>query len=301
LGACQDAFKRAYRELTGDSQKYLLKWLKPIENLIDLSPPFDSEDDCEEKPHSCRCHSGTSEPKYLLQNVEQIIEFFEDVDGCWYDKQSWRFECDWKSYCDFDRLRLADYLANHHDHAVREIACEPFGIWNRGDLLAKFLEDACFGVRKRAAYYLKEVNPNPAFVPILWKSYTDVDCVGFSREALEAFVLHSHEDGLEDILLNIALTERRTSRREEAIDQLRNLNAHKHMQEVLPLLGQAPLVNWNVHRSLVDYCYEQEIEVPHFAELAEIDDLQLQETLALALPFQRTVSEGKVSYATELI
>lgn len=44
-----------------------------------------------------------------------------------------------------------------------------------------------------------------------------------------------------------------------------------------------------------------EIEVPHFAELAEIDDLQLQKTLALALPFQRTVSEGKVSYATELI
>ncbi len=285
FGACRKAFADAYHDLSGDSQECFALWLRPILHLIDLNRTS-VEEGSEKTSCECRCISTAANPKILLQGVDEIIAFFDEADGCWNDKQSWRFECDWNSFCETARLHLAAYFTGHTDHSVRQVACVPFGLWNRGDLLANLLQDPCSGVRKSAAYQLKQVSPDTALAPILWKAYDDVNCIGYADEALEAFVMHSSDPELPDLLLNIALGERRTCRKVAAISKLRSLAAHTHLQKLMFLLAEPPLVNWSVHRELVHYCYELEIDVPYFTYLSEIDDLEFQEILSRTIPFQ---------------
>ena len=285
FGACQKAFENAYHDLSGDSQKCFVHWLKPILHLIDLNRSS-GEEGSEKTSCECRSNSTPANPKILLQTVDEIVAFFDEADGCWYDRQSWRFECAWNSFCETARLHLAAYFTGHRDHSVRQVACVPFGLWNRGDLLANLLQDPCSGVRKNAAYHLKQVSPDAALAPFLWKAYNDINCVGYVDEALEAFVRHSSDRALPDLLLSIAIDERRTGRKVAAISRLRYLNAHTHLKRLMFLLAEPPLVNWSAHRELVHYCYEREIDVPYFSYLREIDDLEFQEILSRTVPFQ---------------
>jgi len=145
---------------------------------------------------------------------------------------------------------------------------------------------------------LKSIKSDPAIASSLWTAYEDVNCTGFrASETLAAFVVHAPREGLEDLLAEIALSERRISRKQAAIYELISLGAHSHMRTVLSLLGQPPLLNWSLHRELVDYCADQQLPVPYFAELCGVDDMQLQESLAKALPYLKPILLKGVSYA----
>jgi hypothetical protein len=95
---------------------------------------------------------------------------------------------------------------------------------------------------------------------------------------------------LEDLLVDIALNERRIARKRTAVQELIKMEAHSSVESLLSLLEEPPLLNWGLHKTLVEYCVEQELAVPYFSELCKADDLYLQEWLAKAVPYLKGVS-----------
>lgn len=281
--------------LEGGQKEHLLGWLTPIETFIKMPAP-EEESNVSSVP---KFPPGVKANDERLTAASEIIELFDDADGCWSDKRCGRVN--WEAVNSRDRKQLAKYFSQHVDSAIREIACEPLGLWDRGDVLEKFLADQCTGVRKSAAYSLRRVTPDPSLASSLWKCLMDVNCTGTrAKETLQSYVVHAQKDGLEDRLSDIALTDRRISRVETAISLLEDLNAHSHMKDILSLLGKAPLINWQIHRDLVAYCVRQEMEVPHFADLCTVDDLDLQEELANAEPYCKPVLLKGLSYAARI-
>ncbi len=270
------------KHLEGDPRNHFIRWLKPLEEFMNAHP----QEEEEESVGNPKLPPDKDIRDERLTRASEIIELFDDVDGCWSDKRYGRFN--WEAVNSRDRTKLAKYFSQHADQTVREIACDPLGLWDRGDLLERFLADPCTGVRKSAAYNLRRVTPDTAFASSLWNCFADPNCTGArAKETLQSYVVHAPKDGLEDRLADIALTDRRISRVETAISILEDINAYSHMNTLLSLLGRPPLINWQIHCDLVAYCVRQEMSVPHFADLSEVDDLDLQESLAEASPFSR--------------
>jgi hypothetical protein len=241
-----------------------------------------------------------SRSKMLPKTAEEMIEHFSDTDSYWHDSYLHFDVCDWNRMSEKEKRLLVAFFREHHDPHIRELACRPLSLWNRGDVLQEFLLDPCSGVRKYAACYLKQVTPDPSIASSLWAAYQDVNCTDYrASETLAAYVVHAPRAGLEDLLADIAQRERRISRKSAAISLLQDLEAHAHLTALLSLLGEPPLVNWSIHTELVDYCVSQEISVPYFAELCTADDLPLQQSLAKAVPYLKPVLLKGVSYAAK--
>ncbi len=281
-----DEVRNTLERLEGVSREYFLNWLKPIEEFV----PLDEEEiapECMELSPVPQLPPDGSEQRALLHTASEIIEFYDDVDGCWSNKRYG--QVDWHAVNAQDRKILAKYFEQHPDHQVREISCEPLGLWDRGDVLETLLRDACGGVRKRAGYCLRNVTPDPALADSLWKALANVNCTSTcARETLESYVVHAPRDGLANRLADIAIKDKRISRVETAINELDKLGAHTHMRAVLSLLKQPPLINWNIHQYLVAYCVSQKIPVPNFLELCSADDVCLQEELAESFDLHRS-------------
>lgn len=301
----QHDFEEAYHRLSGDSQAFFHTWLKPVEDLLDL--------EMEEEEEAAEAEEVVDEvvtlPKYppdsdsfkILPTAQEIIDHFSDIDRYWQDSCILMFRYDWERLEEATRAVLVSFFQSHEDPSIRELACRPLSLWNRADVLETFLKDPCGGVRKYAACCLQSVTPDPAIASSLWAAYEDINCTGFrAGETLSAFVVHAPKEGLADLLADIALRERRISRKSAAIDELEKLGAHSHLRSLLSLLGEQPLVNWNIHSDLVDYCVSQKLSVPHFAELCGVDDLRLQESLAEAVPYLEPVLLKGLSYAARI-
>lgn len=288
-------FEDALSRLSGESHDFFRTWLKPVEDLLDFS-------EREESDSALPLSPNTTEQKFdsLLGSTSDIIDLFSDTDLYWHDMYLHFMRFDWASLAETERVALVEFFREHHDPHIREMACKPLSAWNRVDVLETFLRDRCTSVRKYAAIGLQSVAPDPSLAASLWSEYRSVNCTGIrSAATLLAFVVHAPRAGLEDLLVEIAITDRRASRKSAAIEQLVALEANSHMQSVLSLLGEPPLLNWAIHAQLVDYCAEQRISTPFFADLCQVDDLNLQRSLAQAVPFLQPVILKGVKYAAK--
>lgn len=265
--------KYVLEHLDSCGREHFLQWLSPAKY------ESDSRAVPEAKIVQSRDNAELKKDQSLISDASEIIALFDDLDGCWNGKAYG--SVDWKSVCFSHRLILADYFRSHTDHAVRDIACKPLSMWDRADILVEFLSDRCGGVRKSAAYYLRYVSLDSALALPLWNALTDVNCTSTrARETLESYVIHAPRLEAVDRLADIALSDRRISRVETALYELIRLQSHSQMHELLSLLAKPPMINWNIHTILVDYCNSQKIRIPNFVELCRADDLRLQEKLA---------------------
>lgn len=297
----REDFQHALELFGGESREFFLRWLRPIEKLLSLdSFRKDQADDCpslDELP--VVAPQSDSEELPRLSALE-VMRLFDDADGLWIEKQPWKLSVNWKVVSSFDREKLARYFLAHTDHLVREIACTPLSLWNLGEELESLLDDKCGSVRRSAAFALRRVSPSRLIALSLWNLYQDVNSTGYcATETLESYVVHAPTSGLEDTLWEIAKFERRQNRQHAAISQLKALYADSHLRDLLALLGDAPLLTWDVHASLVDYCVDRGISTPAFSELCAVDDLNLQESLAKAVPYLKPVLLKGVSYAAK--
>lgn len=290
-----ECFQSAYERLSRECHPFFLTWLKPIQNLLHLESAETQVVDATPK-HPPRA----SREKTLLRSAKEVISFFDDPDACWSRKHRFRLECKWDEFSSADREETTEYFRNHPDHSMREFGCCALAAWNRNDILETFLLDACGGVKRTAAYHLKKTSRDESISATIFSVYQDINSTGgLAKELLEAYVVHAPRAGLEDLLADIALNERRLSRKYTAVCALRKLGAHTHFQSLLCLLAEPPLINWSVHRELVEYCVERKISVPYFADLCKVDDLYLQESLAKAVPYLKPVLLKGVSYAAK--
>lgn len=296
-------FEDALRDLEGVSKEFFLTWLKPIENLVSLECPRVSEQAVEEFSQlstDLLPKANAPEIHELRSSALEIMRFYDDADGCWIEKQSWKSPFNWEEVGVLDRQRLARYFLNHTDHLVREIACTPLSLWNFGEDLEALLEDTCGGVRKAAAFAMRRVTPSRLIALSLWNLYQNVNSTGYyATETLKSYVVHAPAVGLEDTLFEIAQSDRRQNRRSSAIALLCTLYADLHLTRLLGLLGEPPLLTWAIHAQLVNYCAEQRISTPFFADLCQVDDLNLQRSLAEAVPHLQPVILKGVKYAAK--
>lgn len=296
-------FEDALRELEGEPREFFLTWLKPIEKFLSLELTRVSEKANEElSPLSAKPAPKANIPEspQLMPSALEIMRFYDDADACWIEKQSWKTPFNWEAVGVIDRQRLAKYFRNHCDHLVREVACTPLSLWDFGEDLEALLEDRCGGVRKSAAYAMRRVTPSRLIALSLWNLYQNVNSTGFcATETLESYVVHAPAIGLEDTLFEIAQSDRRQNRRSSAIFLLRSLYADLHLTKLLGFLGESPLLTWDIHAQLVNYCAKQRIATPFFAELCAVDDLNLQRSLAEAVPYLKPVILKGVKYAAK--
>ena len=290
-----ECFQSAYERLSQEARPFFLTWLKPIQNLLHLESGATQVVDAT-PTHPPRL----ARDKTLIRSAQEIISFFDDPEGCWSGKHRYSIECKWAEFSSADRMVTAEYFRNHPDHCMREFGCCALAAWNRNDILETLLLDPCSGVKSAAAYSLKKTNRDESISATIFSVYEDINSTGgLACELLEAYVVHAPKAGLEDLLANIALNERRLTRKYKAVCALRKLGAHAHVGALLCLLAELPLINWGVHRELVEYCVEQRISVPYFADLCRVDDLYLQESLAKAVPYLKPVLLKGVSYAAK--
>lgn len=298
----REDFLNALELLGGESREFFLRWLRPIEKLLSIEYSRKAQvDDCP----SLLDESPMVVPQSLSLGLAplsalEVMRFFDDSDGLWIEKRPHRLSFNWEAVSSFDREKLARYFLCHTNHLVREIACTPLSLWNFGEELEFLLADKCGGVRKSAAFALRRVSPSRLIALSLWNLYKDVNSNGYcATETLESYVVHAPASGLEDTLWEIAKFERRQNRQDAAISQLNALYADSHLRDLLTLLGDVPLLTWDVHARLVDYCVNQRISTPYFADLCVVDDLNLQESLAKAVPYLKPVLLKGVSYAAK--
>ncbi len=290
-------FEAAFERLPREHQPFLLTWLKPIEELLSFRKENEEVNATDERVVTPK---HPPREKTVLCTAQEVISLFDDADGCWNNKQRWRIECKWNEFTQFDMERMSVYFREHQDHHIREFGCCALASWDRNDVLEIFLHDACSGVKRNAAYHLKRTSPSKAVAQTLFNVYQHINSTGeLAADLLAAFVVHAPRAGLEDLLVDIALNERRIARKRTAVQELIKMEAHSSVESLLSLLEEPPLLNWGLHKTLVEYCVEQELAVPYFSELCKADDLYLQEWLAKAVPYLKPVLLKGVSYAAK--
>jgi hypothetical protein len=267
-----------------------MKWLKPVEDLISFQKPEQKQ---QQQPIEHK-------PKPMEEvTKEEVVKIFDDPDGHWTEKKNRRI--DWEAFNNWDRKYLAEYFAEHRDHTVRELSCCPLSMWDRGDILLKYLKDVCSGVRSSAALYLEDVSESQEIADCLWSVFNDSSVYGTLADfAISAYVIHEQHPDLEDRLLNVVTHEPKPSKKVAAMLELRGLNAHTHMRSLLPMLAEPPIVDWQIHVSLIDYCGWNEVPIPHLSELGEIDHTDVQYSLASAMPRCQPVLLKGLSYAARI-
>lgn len=272
----QSTFISELEHLDGPAAGIFRNWLKPSLELLEL----DVENHSPDSPASKESPSKEP-PTSPRPSVDQFMDKFDNCYGVWADRWNYVHKVDWNSYSPEERARLTGYFSTHPDWSVRELTCQALAVWNSAENILKLLDDPLMAVRKMAAYYARELSPNPAIAKRLWEF---IECDGLSgtrgSEALSSYVVHADKTNLDSELFSLARYDERESIRSAAIGQLRRRKATPQLRALLPLLREEPLVTWSSHWALLEACLASDIEIPNLTELMDVDDLHLQVELA---------------------
>ncbi len=218
-----------------------------------------------------------------IYTASELINLFEDFDGCWFEKYDSITRTIWKRYSKKDREDLTSFFTKHPDIELRSAFCNALGEWGNSEELVTLLDDPCFGVRKSAAYNLKKVPKDESLAKHLWKVF-DSNHSGstFAREALDSYIVHAPESGLNETFLEIAREDERESAKSSSIWELDKRDAIAEIESLVPLLQTEPLVTWSVHCALIEAAPIESIR-PYVKRLSAIDDIYIQDALARKL------------------
>lgn len=270
----QETFISELERLDGPAAGIFRNWLKPSLEVI-------SVDSVKDKDSSDEPSAAHNPDPIFRPTVKEFVDKFDNCYGVWADRWNYVHKVDWNSYSPEERARLTDYFSTHSDWSVRELTCQALAVWNSSENILKFLDDPFMGVRKMAAYYARELSPNPAIAKRLW-DFIERDGLSGTRgsEALSSYVVHADKTNLDSQLFSLARYDERESIRTEAIGKLKRRHATSRLEELLPLLRSEPLVTWSSHWALLEACFASDIEIPNLTELMDVDDLHLQVALA---------------------
>ena len=257
----------------------LREWLAPVQHL--LTEPTIAESETE---------SATDESEYRRLKIEQpepteeaakkVIADLGDLNGkCRGSLQGyWGF--DWRLIRTEDRSEILVFLSSHSDPQVREHGCWAAGVWNDKNTIVQLLHDPIFSVRKSAAYCSQKLDPTEDLAEMLWDHlHTDVSGSA-AIEALESFIKHTSRTDLNDVLVDLALNDKRPSVKYTAIHELSVTTATPHIQQLLPLLSHEAFNTWAVHIAVLEAIKRTNIEPPSLVHLQNMDNLLLQVALA---------------------
>jgi HEAT repeat protein len=254
-------------------------WLKPVWEVLEIERHnlIAGSSNNQKTPSSQTAEDTTR----IRPSIAELEQRFSNPDGAWGDRWPFVTSVDWASYSSEERTEFVQYCSAHQDWSVRELFCSVLGKWHATDTLLGFIEDPVFTVRKMAAYYLSEVPRDHRVAKRLLQLLHQDDTCGFhASETLNSYVAHASAANLDAQLVDWALNDQRESVRAAAIWNLDKRRSREQLPLLMPLLHDAPLVTWSVHQAVLTACLNMEFEPNGMADLADIDDMECQATLA---------------------
>lgn len=217
-------------------------------------------------------------------DVDKILKDLSEDDGKWLAK-SYRYFCidGFEKFSPSERDRLLNFLTAHIDPIVREIATRACLLWKRNDVMLVLLKDRSSTIRKMSAYRCRFLPADEQLAGELMLILNDKDTDGtMATEALESYLVHTPGQDNRDWLLALALKDKRPAVRNTAVNQLYYADDRAQIEQLLPILLEPPCNTWSLHKAIVDACCDLNIPLPesHLAHLMEVDNLELQASLA---------------------
>ncbi|MFI6166287.1 HEAT repeat domain-containing protein [Nocardia sp. NPDC051052] len=246
------------------AQLRIRDWVAPVADLLGQPEP--------ETP----LPPTPGRPKPSAPPAAEIFAAYSDLDGPWAAKLDALHHYDWTRVPTVDRPGLAAFLSGHPDQEVRTLCCSILSTWQEVDPLLALAHDPELGVRKSAVYYLRFVPPSREIATLTWDLVASGKVASTSGyEALATCAAHTPPGELDDRLIELARTDLREDIRAEAVSQLGD-----HLDPLLPLLSEPPLVTWGVHIRILNACAKSALHPPAASELRAVDSLPLAAALA---------------------
>lgn len=258
---------------------YFKSWLSPVWDILSVQNLAPSE----QTIHGNSTPDKDEELRHV-QSASEIMSSLDNPDQKWATRWKYMDSIDWISLSNKDRAELIQYFSNHPDWSVRKWACPLLSKMQAAETLLAFLDDPFFTVRTSSTYYIREVAQDNRIANRLWEMIQNQKVDGtHASEALGSHVKHSEDTHIDDRLAELALTDERESIKVAAIELLSKRAAREQIKRLLPLLKPEPFVTWASHDRIIDACHNLNIPIPGIEALSEVDDIWLQQSLALYL------------------
>lgn len=246
--------------------EYMRQWLEPVWDILEYRETGPSESLDLEDPES-------------IPTLQEIIAIIDNPDATLDDLRSLFWKSNWKGFPEQARAELAVRFINHSSYTVREHASDILSEWNDQAGLMRLAEDTDFMVRKSAIYHLgKTTTPSPKAAALLWEL---LEHDHRTTEALETYAKHEKPGKaiprLYAIANNVGETE---DFRATAVSSLDDLHAIEEIKSLLRFLKDEPPVTWSLHIMLLNVAENLNITPPSLSHLREVDNANLQESLA---------------------
>ncbi|GAB2509759.1 HEAT repeat domain-containing protein [Nocardia heshunensis] len=246
----------------------LREWMQPVRDLVQWPEQITGR---ELLPLS------THRPGRAVEEAE-LMRLLDDPDAARAELDGTLRSADWQGYEPGARTRASARFAAHPNPLVREIGCAALAIWGCTAELVRLVDDRSFGVRKSAMYFLSTIPADPEVAEVAWR-YLATATGTTAQEALRTYVVHAGPACV-DRLVELARSDRRAAVRYEAIVALSKPAAAEAISTLTDLLAEPPGVNWSVHLAILWALRDLDTTVTVPAQLAAVDNLDLQSALA---------------------
>ncbi|GAB2512514.1 HEAT repeat domain-containing protein [Nocardia heshunensis] len=254
-----------------DGRSGIEDWLTPVADLLGAPGP-----DTVLSP-------GPAGPPWSMPPAppaSEVYAMYSDPDGPWQPKlaalHSYPRHDHWDGVPVADRPGLAAFLSGHPDPQVRQLCCRVLATWSEVDLLLALAHDRDSSVRKSAVYNLRFVPRSTEIATLTWDLVASGEVAGTrGHEALATCFAHTAPGELDERLIELARTDLRESIRVEAVSLLGD-----HVEPLLPLLLEPPLLTWAVHTGLLYACRNLGQRPPAADALQAVDNLDVAMALA---------------------
>jgi HEAT repeat protein len=269
-------FVAAVRQLPEAARPALRRWMAPVEDLLvaawDEVEPAASP----ETAASPAVASGD------LVDVDGLLAALAVIDGPRAAIRTQARAVLLQPIAPIDRARLVRATVDHVDVDLRCTAAAWCGHWGLAASLCRLLGDRDMLVRKAAAYAFGFLPPDPALAPLLRSHLDRADVTGVhATETLGSYVVHADRQETVSLLTTIARDHAHESMVLAAVASLIELEARDVLAALMPRLSAPPLVTWAVHIALLEAARRFALAAPEAAQLADVDQLDVQVALAL--------------------
>lgn len=244
------------------------EWMRPVADIVG----------CSEAAAELQTLEWPAAAARVAVSERDLVALIAEADGRWAPKKQALRRVDWDRFATGERARLGDILVSHGDPGIREVAARALAAWGRSDLLLGLIADPCFAVRKSAMYELGHVPRDERLAAPAWE-YMLGAAETTAHEALQAYVTHAPAAEARERLRELAHSDRRESIRARAVSSLVALEAASELESLIPLLRDAPDVTWAVHVAIIDGIRALGLTPPNLGGLAEVDNLDLIESI----------------------
>lgn len=269
-------FQTAVQQASRAGREALIAWMRPSWDALAFS-----DDELGPEP-------AVSGPPAALERArttvaaDALIRELSEPDGAWATKIRLLHDADPAAFSREERTRLARFLVEHVDPAVRGEAGHLLAAWDDHASLLRLAGDARFLVVKHAMYHLARTSPSAAAAACALDHLDGARVTStHAYETLLAYVAHAPPAASIPELVRRVVEDPRELCRIHGASELARLGAKAEVEALLLLLSAPPTLTWGAHIALLDAARRLGL-TPRARDLdglRDADDLDVQRAL----------------------